>query len=94
MSNSHPYWAYGGDHGQAVAEAIDEGRRAAALELAVAGSFTFTDEEAVDRALKFEAFLKGEVSVTVVDTTEYEALVKRSNRLLVLEQSGEVFGAE
>lgn len=65
---SHPYWSY-----EAVADiitseqeraALDEGRRAFALELAVAGSCYGAEEEVVARAKAFEAYLKGGVDVS------------------------------
>lgn len=66
----HPYWSYGPDtHGQPCppeefAKALDEGRRAFALELAVKSLEGTTDLisslEALGRAKDFEGYLKGE----------------------------------
>lgn len=65
---SHQYWSY-----QAVADtitseqeraALDEGRRAFALELAVAGSYYPDNDETVARAKIFEAYLKGEADAS------------------------------
>lgn len=65
----HPYWSYGPDtHGQPCppeefAKALDEGRRAFALELAVkslenaAGLISGLD--CINRAKVFEQYLKG-----------------------------------
>lgn len=81
MSDTEAYWAY-----EAAPGSIAEGRRAFALEQAA--QWDDTDEGIVGRALKFEAYLKGEVPVVAVDATEYQELVKRSNRLLFLEKNG------
>lgn len=66
----HPYWSYGPDtHGQPCppeefAKALDEGRRAFALELAVK-SFAPVDEstgsgDILSLANTFEGYLKGD----------------------------------
>lgn len=61
---SHQYWSY-----QAVADtitseqeraALDEGRRAFALEQANNNGYFGTEEEVLFRARAFEAYLKGE----------------------------------
>jgi len=54
---THHYWAYGPDSGVPVVDALEEGRRHAALELAT--RFDDTDEGVLERAAKFEAYLKG-----------------------------------
>lgn len=86
------YWSYkaipGMENEEQQRGAVEEGRRAKALELATAGNYTWSSEEALIRAAKFEAYLKGEAPVSVVETTEYESLVARSNHLLVLEAAG------
>lgn len=58
MSTMHPYWSYGPDHGLPPVDALAEGRRALALDLAL--RWEGTDEATVQRAAKYEAFLKGE----------------------------------
>ena len=65
----HPYWSYGPDtHGvpcppEEFAKALDEGRRAFALELAVKSLENATgligSPDYTDRARFFEAYLKG-----------------------------------
>lgn len=61
VSENHPYWAYGPDHGTPMIDALAEGRRATALQKAIEASFhQETGEEILHRAAKFEAFLKGE----------------------------------
>lgn len=57
----HPYWAYGPDHGVPMIDALAEGRRAYALELA----FRATPSSAstsliIARAVEFERYLEGE----------------------------------
>lgn len=56
--SGHPYWSYGPDGGQPVVEALDEGRRAFALEQAVLLGETL--EGTLEAAEKFEQYLKGE----------------------------------
>lgn len=60
--STHPYWSYeaipGGITEEAERAAVDEGRRAFVLELAV--SDTDVDAVILARAKKFEAYLKGE----------------------------------
>lgn len=57
----HPYWSYGPDHGQLVVDALDEGRRAFALQKAIETQRLDEPVElTVARAAAFEKFLKGE----------------------------------
>ena len=65
----HPYWAYGPDASgspgdpEEYAKAIDEGRRMAALELAVKsfqGDLGAVGRDILNRANTFEGYLKGE----------------------------------
>lgn len=68
--SSHPYWAYGPDsHGvpapaEEYAKAVEEGRRAFALELAVRSLEIDTDlisaSDYLVRANAFVAYLKGD----------------------------------
>lgn len=89
---SYPYWAYAAIPGTLTEdkeqEALDEGRRAFALELVTRETYYPTTGEAIDRAVAFEAYLRGVAPVTPVETTEYENLIKRSNHLLALEAAG------
>lgn len=70
MSDIHPYWSYGPDGGQEVVEAVNEGRRAAALELAASLPFGGTTEEILARAVRFEAYLKGDQPVVGVEASD------------------------
>lgn len=87
---NHPYWAYVVVSGvldvETEEKALAEGRRLAALELATRESDT--DEGHLNRAVRFEAYLKGEAPVTPVETTEYENLVERASELIRLEAAG------
>jgi hypothetical protein len=61
VSENHPYWAYGPDHGTPMIDALAEGRRAYALQKAIESQGI--DEPAgsiLPRAKDFERFLKGE----------------------------------
>lgn len=89
MSDIHPYWSYGPDNGQPIVEALNEGRRAAALDMATRRLFVDTTEEALARAVQFEAYLKGDQPVVGVEVSEYDSLVDRSNKLLAMERRGE-----
>ena len=82
-TQTHPYWSYGLAVARPVIDALAEGRRQVALTLAV--QWDDTDEGLIERAVKFEAYLKGEAPVTAVEVSEYEDLVNRSNRLMRLE---------
>ena len=88
--SDHPYWAYAAVPGTLNADqeqaALAEGRRAFALDLATRESDT--DEGHLNRAVKFEAYLRGDVPVVGVEKSEYADLVRRSNRLLELEEGG------
>lgn len=61
---SHPYWSYGPDSGQPALDALNEGRRLRALELAVESLGSVAGQVApgsiVGRAQAFEEYLKGE----------------------------------
>jgi hypothetical protein len=61
---THGYWAYAAVPGTLDADAeqaaVDEGRRAFALDMATRGSYFSTEDEAIVRARTFEAYLKGE----------------------------------
>lgn len=61
---THGYWAYAAVPGTLDGEderaAVDEGRRAFALDMATRGSYFCTEEEAIIRAKAFEAYLKGD----------------------------------
>ena len=63
MSNVHPYWSYAAVPGSLTSdqekEALDEGRRAFALDVATRGSYYATEVEVLMRAKVFEAYLKG-----------------------------------
>jgi len=86
----HPYWAYkavpGSLNEEQETEALDEGRRAFALELATRRSGGLKYQLA--RAVEFEAYLRGDQPVVGVEATEYTTLVERSNKLLRLEGAG------
>lgn len=60
MSDIHPYWSYGPDSGQEIVEALNEGRRAAALELAISATYGLDVAELIAAAVQFEAYLKGD----------------------------------
>lgn len=60
MSDIHPYWSYGPDNGQPIIEALNEGRRAAALELAISAGLGFEAADLIAAAVQFEAYLKGD----------------------------------
>lgn len=86
----HPYWSYGPGTGQPIVDALAEGRRQAALELA--GQTTSFDlngadpdrtDAVLENAAKIEAFLKGDASD---DDLEY--LRGRSRKLRKLEAAG------
>ncbi len=57
MSNVHTYWSYGPEGGVPVIDALAEGRRAFALDLATRQDDT--DDGHLARARKFEEYLKG-----------------------------------
>lgn len=61
---THGYWAYAAVPGMldtdAEHAAIDEGRRAFALDMATRGSYYALEEEVIARARQFEAYLKGD----------------------------------
>jgi hypothetical protein len=88
--SDHPYWAYvpipNTIDEEAVKDSVDEGRRAFALDLATRESDT--DDGHLNRAVKFEAYLRGDVPVVGVEKSEYAELIRRSNRLLELEAGG------
>lgn len=70
--STHPYWSFapdaaeGGPGPESFNRAVEEGRRAFALELAAQSLATAVgatiDDDCVNRAKCFEAYLKGELS--------------------------------
>lgn len=100
--SDHPYWSYGPDNGQQLVDALAEGRRLRALELAAQTTgFALSDESAHDRteavlanADKIEAYLKGETEKVAqspgvgLTDADLEYLRGRSRRLRKLEAAG------
>jgi hypothetical protein len=60
MSDRHPYWSYGPDHGVSPVDALAEGRRAFALETAFALIGDQNHSQVIEAARAFEEYLKGE----------------------------------
>jgi hypothetical protein len=62
----HPYWAYvavpGSIDEAGYSAAVDEGRRAFALEMAVEASSSASQAIIIARAQSFEEYLKGELA--------------------------------
>ena len=82
----HPYWSYGPDHGTPLVDAMDEGRRAFALECAMA---TMIDDgsgrDIVARARLFEAYLAGRTETPAARLADLE---KSERKLIALETAG------
>ena len=83
---SHPYWTYGPDSGTPLADAVNEGRRAFALECAMASlSDGLNGPDIIRRAEVFEAYLAGRPQTA----SERLADLERSERkLIALEVAG------
>lgn len=87
MSDTHPYWSYGPDHGVQPVDALAEGRRTFALECALAGAVNGGRVESiVRRAQLFEAYLKG--GRPAVSAERLADLEKSERKLIALEVSG------
>lgn len=61
MSDTHPYWSYAPTASQdSLFDAMKEGRRAFALEMALQGNYFEHDPaDVLSRAEAFEAYLRG-----------------------------------
>lgn len=79
----HPYWSYGPDHGTPMIDALDEGRRALALELATRTEDT--DDGYLARARRFEAYLAGKTETAAERLADLE---KSERKLIALEVAG------
>ena len=80
----HPYWSYGPDHGTPLVDAMDEGRRAYALELAVQNSVN-SAQGVVDEARLFEDYLAGRTETPAARLADLE---KSERKLIALETAG------
>lgn len=59
--SEHPYWSYGPEHGVPVVDAMVEGRRTFAVNLAMMMARAGEDVEVtVERARAIERYLKGD----------------------------------
>lgn len=82
----HPYWSYGPDHGTPMVDALDEGRRAFALECAMATTLDdFAGQAIVRRAEVFEAYLAGRTETSAERLADLE---KSERKLIALEVAG------
>jgi len=82
----HPYWSYGPDQGRPVLAALDEGRRAFALECAMATTLDDRGGQAiVRRAQVFEAYLAGKTETAAERLADLE---KSERKLIALEVAG------
>lgn len=88
MSDRHPYWSYGPDHGVPLVDAMAEGRRTFALELAASTLLDSGDgERLVRRARELEAYLLGdEGGGIMIGKRHLEALEDAARRLSALER--------
>lgn len=87
--DSHPYWSYGPDGGAPVLDALAEGRRLAALTLAVGRlGPSARAHRVIQEAVEFDAFLKGEGAVVAVARGTFARLEARSRLLAHLEANG------
>ena len=84
MSDRHPYWTYGPDHGRPVLDALAEGRRAFALELAFSLIGDQNHSQVIEAACAFEAYLKDEEADGRLATLE------RRHRLLAAMEANDV----
>lgn len=85
---SNPYWSYGEPGKRLVLDAVNEGRRYAALELATRTEGT--DSECVTRARLFEEYLKGGPAGDRAQLTPERLadLEKSERKLIALETAG------
>lgn len=83
----HPYWSYGPDHGTPLVDAMDEGRRAFALELAVQVASAHAPEPVriLPLAASFEDYLAGRTETPAARLADLE---KSERKLIALETAG------
>lgn len=89
----HPYWSYGPNGDTPVVDALNEGRRAFALEKALQSTgFALNDDQAYDRtdevlanAARIEAYLAGRTETAAERLADLE---KSERKLVALETAG------
>lgn len=83
----HPYWTYGPDTGVPVTDAVDEGRRDRALELAVQVAVAHAPEPVriLSLAASFEDYLAGRTETPAARLADLE---RSERKLIALETAG------